>query len=114
MTIWLKVILVAGLGYFALTLAGCADAILSNDRIRDNTAGILGVSPNQLTILDRRSEMVNTYYIARTSSGDEYACTINGGTVLSAGLVNPPMCTKRGANPSGPTPSNLLQPKPVQ
>ena len=71
--------------------------MLSDDRIASNTAGVLGVSPEDLTISNRRSDgATNTYYVARTRSGREYACTINGGGLLAMGLVNPPTCSPRG------------------
>ena len=38
----------------ALTLAGCADKILSDDRIRDNTALALNVPAASIVISDRR------------------------------------------------------------
>src|SRR3954451_17540990 len=38
----------------ALALAGCANQLLSDDRIRDNTAMALGVPTSAVTISDRR------------------------------------------------------------
>jgi hypothetical protein len=38
--------------------------------------------------------MTNTYYTARPPRGT-YSCVINGGTVLSAGIVNPPKCNPK-------------------
>ncbi len=84
---------------FAVIVVGCASTILSNERIRDNTAGILGLTPDQITIENRRSEVTNTYYVAKTRSGDEYACVINGGTILAFGMTNPPVCNKKSAGP---------------
>lgn len=78
-----------------LALSACANTILSDDRIQSSTAGVLGVSPEQVTISNRRYDgMTNTYYTANTA-GRSYACTINGGTVLSLGIVNPATCTPR-------------------
>jgi hypothetical protein len=74
------------------TLAGCQAQMLSDSRIADNTAGILGVSPASLTISDRRSEATNTYYLAQMQNGQKYACVINGGGALAMGMVNPPSC----------------------
>lgn len=76
-------------------LAGCATQMLSDDRIRSNTAGALGVSPEDVTISNRREQVPNTYYIAKTKAGVEYACIINGGGILAAGMVNPPTCNKK-------------------
>ena len=51
----------------SLTLVGCADKILSDDRIRDNTALALNMPPTSIVISDRRYDgMTNTYYTART------------------------------------------------
>ncbi len=76
-------------------LGGCATQMLSDDRIRSNTAGVLGVPPESVTISDRREQVPNTYYMARTASGEVYACVINGGGILAAGMVNPPTCSKK-------------------
>lgn len=76
-------------------LAGCATQMLSDSRIRENTAGVLGVSPSDITIRDRREQVPNTYYIARTKSGRKYACVINGGSILALGMVNPPTCHRK-------------------
>ena len=79
----------------SLALAGCASQILSDDRIRDNTALALNVPPTSLVISDRRYDgMTNTYYTARTFRGT-YACVINGGSVMAMGMTNPPDCSRR-------------------
>ena len=78
-----------------VALAGCASSILSDYRIKANTASALGVQPNQVTISGRNYDgMTNTYYTASTG-GRTYSCTINGGTVLSMGITNPPTCAPR-------------------
>ena len=75
------------------SVSACQTEMMSDDRIVSNTAGVLGVSPDELTISERRSDgATNTYYIAVTRSGRKYACTINGGGLLAMGLVNPPTC----------------------
>jgi hypothetical protein len=79
----------------SLTLAGCADKLLSDDRIRDNTALALNMPPATVMISDRRYDgMTNTYYTARTSHGT-YACVINGGSVMAMGMTNRPECSRR-------------------
>lgn len=79
-----------------VAVSGCADKILSNDRIRDNTAMALGQPEGAVTISNRRYDgMTNTYYNAKTSRG-WYTCTINGGSVLAMGMTNPPTCTPSG------------------
>lgn len=77
----------------SLAMAGCANTLLSDDRIRDNTA--LALNDPNVAISNRRYDgMTNTYYTARTSHGS-YACTINGGSILAAGMTNPPQCTRQ-------------------
>jgi hypothetical protein len=77
-----------------LMLAGCADKILSDDRIRDNTALALNVPATSIVISDRRYDgMTNTYYTARTSHAT-YSCVINGGSVMAMGMTNPPQCSR--------------------
>jgi metal-dependent hydrolase (beta-lactamase superfamily II) len=78
-----------------LTLAGCADKLLSDDRIRDNTALVLHTSANAVMISDRQYDgMTNTYYTARTKNR-VYSCVINGGTVMAMGMTNRPECSPR-------------------
>jgi hypothetical protein len=72
---------------------GCATTILSNDRIVDETAGALGMLPNDITIENRRTEIINTYYTVKTTDGKEFNCIINGGNILTLGILNSPRCT---------------------
>jgi hypothetical protein len=75
-----------------MALSGCQEQMLSDGRIVDNTAGVLGVSPSDVTIYNRRSEITNTYYNAHTRAGKTYACVLNGGGALALGLLNAPTC----------------------
>ena len=76
-----------------LATAGCANQLLSDDRLRDNTAMALGQPPASVQIADRHYDgMTNTYYVARTPQGS-FNCVINGGTVLAMGITNPPSCS---------------------
>jgi len=77
-------------------LAGCASQMLSDDRLRANTAGILGVSADQISISDRVEQVPNTYYTAAIKDGRKFSCTINGGGILAAGMTNPPACAPKG------------------
>lgn len=79
--------------------AGCASQILSDERIRTNTAGVLGESAESVSISNRREQTPNTYYTATIKSGAEYDCLINGGNVMTLGMVNPPLCNKKGEPP---------------
>ena len=72
---------------------GCATTILSNDRIVGETAGVLKMLPNDITIENRRTELINTYYTVKTTDGKAYNCIINGGNILTLGLLNSPRCT---------------------
>ena len=74
-------------------LSGCANAILSDDRIQSNTAMALHVSPERVQISDRRYDGgVDTFYVA-TVGRRSYSCVINGGTVMSLGMTNAPQCS---------------------
>ncbi len=76
-----------------IVLSGCAGTLLSDNRLRNNTAMALGLSEEAITISNRRDDgFTNTYYIARTPRG-VFNCSINGGSVLDAGMVNAPRCT---------------------
>lgn len=74
-------------------LAGCQDQMMSNDRMTSAIAGTLGVAPSAVTLSDRRSDgATNTYVVAHLTNGRSYACTVNGGGLLAAGMINPPNC----------------------
>lgn len=76
-------------------LGGCATKLLSDDRLRTNTGGAIGVPSDELSIGNRSEQFPNTYYTVTTKAGEEYSCIINGGNVLTWGMVNPPMCNKK-------------------
>ena len=77
-----------------LTLAGCADKILSDDRIRDQTALALNVPAASIVISDRRYDgFENTYYTARTARA-VYHCRIDGGNAWDMGILNAPQCSR--------------------
>jgi hypothetical protein len=78
----------------ALILSACQAEMLSNDRIISNTAQVIGVRPDQFMIMNRVSDDTNTYYTARTRSGVTFACVINGGGLLAAGMTDPPTCNQ--------------------
>lgn len=74
----------------ALALSGCADKLLSDDRIKSSTAMTLGVPVTSIS--NRQYDGgVNTGYTVHTSRGT-YHCVINGGTVMAFGMTNPPSC----------------------
>jgi len=79
-----------------LTLSACASTLLSDDRLKSNLAGALGVQPGDLTIESRREQTPNTYVDVKTAAGKEYSCIVNGGGLLAAGMVNPPICGPKG------------------
>ena len=76
------------------TASGCADQILSNDRIRSNTAMALGQPDGAVVIADRRYDgTTSTYYTARTPRG-VYRCVMTGGGAWDFGITNPPQCNR--------------------
>jgi hypothetical protein len=78
-----------------LALSSCADKLLSNDRIRDNTALALNVPASSIVISDRRYDGVeNTFYTASTPRAI-YHCRIDGGNAMDFGMTNPPQCSRR-------------------
>jgi len=81
-------------------IAGCSAIAtktntLSDADILSNTAGVLGMPPSELTLVGRRTEGVNTYVTLKAKNGKTYACTVNGGNLLSFGMTNPPVCNLR-------------------
>lgn len=75
-------------------VSGCADQLLSNDRIKSNTAMALGQPDNAVTIANRRYDgLTTTYYTARTPRGS-YRCLMTGGGAWDFGITNPPQCSR--------------------
>jgi hypothetical protein len=84
----IAVIIAAG-----VAVSGCQQQMMSDDRIASSIAGTLGVPVGDITLSDRRTDgPTNTFVIAKVRNGGSYACTINGGGLLAAGMINPPSC----------------------
>lgn len=82
-------------------LSGCAAIAggtnsLTDERIKAETSGALGYSPEQIDIVSRSIQGVNTYVGLVAAGKQQYTCIINGGNILTLGMVNPPMCSKKG------------------
>lgn len=82
------------------TLTGCSAIaektnFISDSDIKSKVAGTLGATPDGITLVSRRTEGTDTYVVVRKDK-KEYACTLNGGNLLSAGIINPPTCAPRG------------------
>ena len=69
--------------------------MLTDERIRSEVGGALGVRAEEVTIVDRRTEGTNTYVNVKTANRQNHACVINGGNMLSFGMTNPPVCRRR-------------------
>lgn len=69
--------------------------MLPDERIRSEVGGALGVRAEEVTIVDRRTEGTNTYVNVKTANRQSHACIINGGNMLSFGMTNPPVCSRR-------------------
>ena len=85
-----------------ISLGGCGSIAsstnsLSDERLKSEAAGALGLSPGELSLLNRRTESTNTYYAVKARDGKEYNCVINGGNLLSFGMTNPPNCKRKGS-----------------
>jgi hypothetical protein len=89
--------------YLAILCTGCATASYSDERLKFDTAELLGVQPNQIVISDKRSSGSATYYTAKTNSA-EYSCMIEGGSVMkfviNMGMSPLPKCQKKDNQPN--------------
>ena len=84
---------IAVIGLSVGLMAGCANQLMSDERIQSETAMALGQPDSAIRIANRRYDgATNTSYTAYTPRGT-YACMINGGTVLSLGMTNAAQCT---------------------
>ena len=77
--------------------SGCAVVaektnFLNDDDVRRQSARALGLQPDEVKLVSRTTEGSNTYAVLQAKNGKKYACTLNGGNLLTAGGVNPPQC----------------------
>jgi hypothetical protein len=76
-----------------ILLSGCQAQMMSDSRMSSAIAGTLGVPASDVTLSDRTTQgPTNTSVIATLSDGKRFACTVNGGGLLAAGMMNPPTC----------------------
>ena len=73
-------------------LSGCGSIAsstnsLSDDRLKSEAAGSIGLSPGELALLNRRTEGTNTFYAVKARDGKEYNCVLPmfwvGGLMMS-------------------------------
>ena len=70
---------------------------LTDERLASQAGGVLGINPNNLTVIERRSTMGSaTFFSVRASNGRKYNCVITGGGLLALGMVNAPDCAPDG------------------
>jgi uncharacterized lipoprotein len=84
-------------GALIAVLSGCAVVaektnFLNDDDVRRESARALGLQPDEVKLVSRATEGTNTYAVLQAKNGKKYTCTLNGGNLLTAGMVNPPQC----------------------
>jgi hypothetical protein len=89
-----------GLVLLLAALSGCSTIaektnFMSDSDIKSKVGGTLGYAGDDVTVISRRTEGTNTYVVVRVKDRKEFACTLNGGNLLSAGIVNPPSCAPK-------------------
>jgi len=82
-------------------LTGCSTIAsstntLTDEKVKSASAGVLGYQPSELTVVSRRTEGTNTYVNLNTHDNKEFVCVISGGNLLTMGMSNAPMCSKKG------------------
>ena len=90
----------AGILVMLASLSACSTIaektnILSDSDIKSKVAGTLGYSPDAITLINRRTEGTNTFALVKVDGKKEFSCTLNGGNLWSAGIVNPPVCVPK-------------------
>ena len=96
------------LGALSVALAGCSNIKPSEDKLKTLAETNLGEAVS--SVGNVRSDSMQTYYVARTGSGD-YNCTVASGasggafTVASFGLMQPTAyCQRKGSGSGVPAP----------
>lgn len=84
-----------------VALSGCniiasKTNILTDEQIKSQAGGALGYSPEELTLVNRRTEGTNTFALVKSKDNQQFNCIINGGNLLTFGMTNPPSCSKKG------------------
>lgn len=95
----IKVVFMVGmLAIACLSTAGCAalEPLTSDETILNDTAALLGVAPADIKISNKRTGSGTSYYTATTKNGVVYDCEMEGGSIVTFGVHNPPTCKKRG------------------
>lgn len=78
-------------------VSSCANDMLSTSRVQTSVAGAIGVPVSDVTIIDQHADgPTNTVILAQTRTGRRYACSINGGGVLTLGMTNGTFCQPAG------------------
>ena len=68
---------------------------LSDTDVQRISARAIGYEPNDVVVQSRSTEGTNTYTTVKTKDGKVFSCTINGGNLLTSGMVNPPSCMRK-------------------
>lgn len=58
-------------------------SVLSDDQIKFYSAGSMGYLPDNISIVNRRTEGANTYVALRSNDGHRFSCIINEGNILT-------------------------------
>ncbi|WP_232291624.1 hypothetical protein [Polaromonas sp. JS666] len=91
-----SILALSALSAVVVLSTGCASQLLSDERLTNNTAQTLGVPAGDVTVSNRQEQGTNTTYTAKTRAGVEYSCSVNGGGILAAGMVQGAQCAKKG------------------
>lgn len=82
-------------------LSGCASVMsattsLSDERVVDHAAPVIGVKPDQLTVLKRRDGGGGSTVVTLETKKDKkhYTCEFNSGNLFSLWTVSAPYCSE--------------------
>ena len=75
-------------------IPACTSTLLSNERLLSKTADVLGMPKDHLKLVGRISNAGYTCYTVETKNGIQYACTITGGDLSTAGFTGSPTCNR--------------------
>ncbi|KPX59429.1 hypothetical protein ALQ57_02752 [Pseudomonas amygdali pv. hibisci] len=83
------------------SLAGCniiasKTNVLDDEKVKSIGAGALGYSPEDLILVNRRTDGTNTYANFKTNDKKEFVCIINGGNITDHGHDQPAFMLEKG------------------
>lgn len=68
---------------------------ISGNQIESKVSGVLGYAPDAVTILNRCTSSTDTYVEVGVGENKTFGCMLNGGNLISGGIINTLTCVPK-------------------